>query len=69
MKLAVNQNGSVTRENVVDLLGINPPQAYRILKNSLKRENLPLQEAGEQHIMKWYKRTKTHACDYLVLKF
>ena len=46
MKLAVNQNGSVTRENVVDLLGINPPQAYRILKKLTEKGKLTLTGSG-----------------------
>ena len=46
MKLAVNQNGSVTRENVVDLLGINPPQAYRILKKLTEKGKLTLAGNG-----------------------
>ena len=32
IKLAKTQHGIVTRDNVVDLLGINPSQAYRMLK-------------------------------------
>ena len=46
MKLAVNQNGSVTRENVVDLLGINPSQAYRILKKLTEKGKLTLAGSG-----------------------
>jgi ATP-dependent DNA helicase RecG len=46
MKLAVNQNGSVTRENVVDLLGINPSQAYRILKKHTEKGKLTLAGNG-----------------------
>lgn len=42
MKLAINQNGSVTRENVADLLGINPAQAYRILKKLTEKGKLKL---------------------------
>ena len=46
MKLAVNQNGSVTRENVVDLLGINPSQAYRVLKKLTEKGKLSLVGSG-----------------------
>jgi ATP-dependent DNA helicase RecG len=46
MKLAVTQNGSVTRENVVDLLGINPSQAYRILKKLTEKGKLILAGSG-----------------------
>ena len=46
MKLAINQNGSVTRENVADLLGINPAQAYRILKKLTEKGKLKLVGSG-----------------------
>ena len=38
MKLAKTQHGVVTRENVVDLLGINPAKAYRLLKRLTEKE-------------------------------
>ncbi len=46
MKLAANQNGSVTRDNVVDLLGINPSQAYRVLKKLTEKGKLKLVGSG-----------------------
>ena len=46
MKLASNQNGSVTRDNVVDLLGINPSQAYRVLKKLTEKGKLKLVGSG-----------------------
>ena len=46
MKLAANQNGSVTRDNVVDLLGINPSQAYRALKKLTEKGKLKLVGSG-----------------------
>lgn len=42
LKLAVNQNGIVTRNNVVDLLGINTAQAYRVLKKISENGKLKL---------------------------
>lgn len=42
LKLAVNQNGIVTRGNVVDLLGINTAQAYRVLKKISENGKLKL---------------------------
>ena len=42
LKLAVNQNGIVTRDNVVDLLGINTAQAYRVLKKISENGKLKL---------------------------
>ena len=46
MKLAANQNGSVTRDNVVDLLGINPSQAYRVLKKLTEKGKIKLVGSG-----------------------
>ena len=46
MKLAANQNGSVARDNVVDLLGINPSQAYRALKKLTEKGKLKLVGSG-----------------------
>ena len=46
MKFAANQNGSVTRDNVVDLLGINPSQAYRVLKKLTEKGKLKLVGSG-----------------------
>ena len=36
----------ITRENVVDLLGINPSQAYRMLKRLTDRGKLKLVGSG-----------------------
>ena len=46
MKLAKNQKGTVTRENVVDLLGITPSQAYRLLKRLADNGKLKLVGSG-----------------------
>ena len=46
MKLAATQNGSVTRDNVVDLLGINTSQAYRVLKKLTEKGKLKLVGSG-----------------------
>ncbi len=46
IKLAKTQHGIVTRENVVDLLGITPPQAYRMLKRLTDSGKLKLVGAG-----------------------
>ena len=46
MKLAANQNGSVAHDNVVDLLGINPSQAYRALKKLTEKGKLKLVGSG-----------------------
>ncbi len=46
LKLAANQNGIVTRDNVVDLLGINPSQAYRVLKKIAENGKLKLVGSG-----------------------
>lgn len=46
IKLAKTQHGIVTRENVVDLLGINPSQAYRLLKRLTDSRKLKLIGSG-----------------------
>ena len=46
IKLAQTQHGIVTRENVVDLLGINPSQAYRMLKRLTDSGKLKLVGSG-----------------------
>ena len=46
LKLAKSQRGTVTRENVVDLLGINPAQAYRLLKRLTENGKLKLVGSG-----------------------
>ena len=46
IKLAKTQHGVVTRENVVDLLGINPSQAYRMLKRLSDNGKLKLVGSG-----------------------
>ena len=46
MKPAKTQHGVVTRENVVDLLGINPAKAYRLLKRLTEKEKLKLVGSG-----------------------
>ena len=46
IKLAKTQNGVVTRDNVVDLLGINPSQAYRMLKRLSDKGELKLVGTG-----------------------
>lgn len=46
IKLAKTQHGIVTRENVVDLLGINPSQAYRMLKRLTESGKLKLVGSG-----------------------
>lgn len=46
IKLAKTQHGIVTRENVVDLLGINPSQAYRLLKRLTDSGKLKLIGSG-----------------------
>lgn len=46
LKLAKTQHGIITRENVVDLLGINPSQAYRMLKRLTDRGKLKLVGSG-----------------------
>lgn len=46
IKLAKTQHGIVTRENVVDLLGINPSQAYRLLKRLTDSGKLKLVGSG-----------------------
>ena len=46
LKLATNQNGIVTRDNVVNLLGINAAQAYRVLKKITETGKLKLVGSG-----------------------
>jgi ATP-dependent DNA helicase RecG len=46
LKLAANQNGIVTRDNVVELLGINQAQAYRVLKKIAENGKLKLVGSG-----------------------
>ena len=46
IKLAKTQHGIVTRENVVELLGINPSQAYRLLKRLTDSGKLKLIGSG-----------------------
>ncbi len=46
MKLARNQEGMVTRENVVNLLGITPSQAYRLLKRLADNGKIKLVGSG-----------------------
>ena len=46
VKLAKTQHGIVTRENVVDLLGISPSQAYRMLKRLTDCGKLKLVGSG-----------------------
>lgn len=35
MELVQKQNGHITRDTVVELLGVSPSQAYRLLKKCL----------------------------------
>ncbi|MDD6155481.1 MAG: winged helix-turn-helix transcriptional regulator [Lachnospiraceae bacterium] len=51
MELLQKQGGKVTRDNVVELLNVTPPQAYRLLKKCLIRAGLSLLEMDERHIM------------------
>jgi ATP-dependent DNA helicase RecG len=46
IKLAKTQRGIVTRENVVALLGVTPPQAYRMLKRLTDSGKLKLVGSG-----------------------
>ena len=46
MKLARNQEGMVTRENVVNLLGITPSRAYRLLKRLADNGKIKLVGSG-----------------------
>ena len=46
MELANKQNGRVTRENVIELLNISAPQAYRLLKRLADNGKLELIGSG-----------------------
>ncbi|SDB54298.1 ATP-dependent DNA helicase RecG [Pseudobutyrivibrio sp. YE44] len=48
VELATRQNGFVSRENVVDLLNVTQPQAYRLLKKLVKKERLEMVGAGRK---------------------
>lgn len=46
MELAQKQNGRITRDNVVELLNVTPPQAYRLLKKLTEKGKLRLVGSG-----------------------
>lgn len=42
MELIQKQGGKVTRDNVVELLNVTPPQAYRLLKKLSNKGRIKL---------------------------
>lgn len=46
LELASKQNGYITRDNVVELLGMTTSQAYRILKKMADKGKLVLEGTG-----------------------
>ncbi|MCR4656979.1 MAG: putative DNA binding domain-containing protein [Lachnospiraceae bacterium] len=48
MELVDKQNGKVTRENVIDLLNVSGPQAYRLLKKLTDKGKLKLVGSGRK---------------------
>lgn len=61
MELIQKQGGKITRDNVVELLNVTPPQAYRLLKKCLIKAGLSLLEMGDQHIMNWLNKHTINA--------
>jgi len=46
MELVHKQNGRITRNNVAELLNVNPAQAYRLLKKLTEKGKLVLKGSG-----------------------
>ena len=46
MELLQKQGGKITRENVVELLNVTPPQAYRLLKKMSDKGRIKLIGSG-----------------------
>ena len=46
MELLQKQGGKITRDNVVELLNVSPPQAYRLLKKLSDKGKLKLVGKG-----------------------
>lgn len=46
MELMHNQGGKITRDNVVELLNVTPPQAYRLLKKLSNKGSIKLVGSG-----------------------
>lgn len=42
MELLQKQKGKVTRDNVIELLNVTPPQAYRVLKRMKEKGKIKL---------------------------
>ena len=46
MELIQKQGGKITRDNVVELLNVTPPQAYRLLKKMSDKGRIKLVGSG-----------------------
>lgn len=46
MELVQKQGGTITRDNVIELLNVTPSQAYRLLKKLTDKERLRLVGTG-----------------------